>query len=129
MSEHVLGMYRRLLKLANSSSSVKAKAEFLIKIKDGFRSNRNESDPEKIEQLLSSAQSTLGYLKMVTPRTRKIGSPETTKISFGQSSQTSGRKATSNWTGSNMDPDSVKRHQHSLNRAGFRNNAHAKGLF
>lgn len=34
-----------------------------------------------------------------------------------------------NWNGGNLDPDSVARHQHSLNRAGFRDNAHAKGIF
>ena len=33
----------------------------------------------------------------------------------------------SNWDGSNMDPDSVARHNRSLRRAGFRDNAHAKG--
>ena len=35
----------------------------------------------------------------------------------------------SNWDGSNMDPDSVARHNRSLRRAGFRDNAHAKGFF
>lgn len=34
-----------------------------------------------------------------------------------------------NWTGGNLDPDSVARHQHLLGRAGFRDNAHAKGIF
>jgi len=28
-----------------------------------------------------------------------------------------------------MDPDSVARHNRSLRRAGFRDNAHAKGFF
>lgn len=32
-----------------------------------------------------------------------------------------------NWHGGNLDPDSVRRHQHQLKRAGFRDNAHAKG--
>lgn len=35
--------------------------------------------------------------------------------------------AYSNWDGSNMDPDNVRRHQHQLSRMGFRNNRHAKG--
>jgi hypothetical protein len=35
----------------------------------------------------------------------------------------------SNWDGKNLDPDSVKRHNHHLKRLGFRNNQHAKGIF
>ena len=37
------------------------------------------------------------------------------------------RAAYSNWDGNNLDPDSVRRHQHQLKRAGFRDNLHAKG--
>ena len=33
----------------------------------------------------------------------------------------------SNWSGNNLDPDSVTRHRNSLTRAGFRDNNHAKG--
>ena len=32
-----------------------------------------------------------------------------------------------NWNGSNLDPDSVRRHYQGLKRAGFRDNTHAKG--
>eukprot|EP00624_Nannochloropsis_granulata_P002393 evm.model.NODE_22070_length_83641_cov_42.053585.23 len=35
--------------------------------------------------------------------------------------------AYSNWDGSNMDPDNVRRHQYQLSRMGFRDNTHAKG--
>ena len=35
----------------------------------------------------------------------------------------------SNWTGSNMDPDSVKRHWHTLKRAGFKNHQHVQGAW
>ena len=35
----------------------------------------------------------------------------------------------SNWHGSNIDPDSLARHNRGLKRAGFVNNAHAKGIF
>jgi hypothetical protein len=38
-------------------------------------------------------------------------------------------KAYSNWNGKNMDPDSLKKHNQLLNRAGFRDNNHAKGIF
>ena len=35
----------------------------------------------------------------------------------------------SNWDGSNLDPDSVSRHNHHLDRLGYQNNAHAKGPY
>jgi len=40
-----------------------------------------------------------------------------------------GRKAVSNWDGKNLDPEAVQRHRQQLRRAGFENNAHAKGFF
>jgi hypothetical protein len=39
------------------------------------------------------------------------------------------KAAVSNWTGTNLDPDAVSKHTALLNRAGFRDNAHAKGFF
>ena len=38
-------------------------------------------------------------------------------------------KPVTNWTGSNINPDSLARHNASLKRMGFRDNAHAKGIF
>ena len=35
----------------------------------------------------------------------------------------------SNWTGSNMDPDSVKRHYRGLQRAGFKDHAQVQGPY
>ncbi|MGK3740021.1 MAG: hypothetical protein ACI8RD_004155 [Bacillariaceae sp.] len=35
----------------------------------------------------------------------------------------------SNWDGKNLDPDSVKQHNHQLKRMGYLNNSHAKGIF
>lgn len=50
-------------------------------------------------------------------------------IEGGENESNLGRKAVSNWNGSNMDPDSVARHKSQLSRMGFRDNAHAKGFF
>ncbi len=36
-------------------------------------------------------------------------------------------KPVSNWTGTNMDPDSVKKHYNTLKRAGFRDNKDVMG--
>lgn len=41
----------------------------------------------------------------------------------------SGGRVVSSFDGKNLDPESVKRHRQQLKRAGFVNNAHAKGIF
>lgn len=96
---------------------------------------------------MEKAQSTLGYLKIVTPRRVSDGQAGVTRTVFGSTdpSAVNPRKAYSNWTGNeayfrrtvsfddesgnNLDPDSVSRHYHGLRRMGFRDNAHAKGIF
>lgn len=120
-------MYRRLLKSAKSLPLDK-RHESVNQIRIAFRDSSGETDPEKIRKLLEHAQSSLGYLKIVTPK--RAGGTQTgvTKIVFGNKSAPQG-KAVSNWTGSNMDPDSVRRHYQTLKRAGFRDNNHAKGGF
>lgn len=79
----------------------------------------------KVVKLLEQAQSSLGYLKMVTPKQPR-SQAGVTRIVFGEHDGKVS-KAVSNWSGKNLDPDSVKRHYNSLKRAGFRDNTHAKG--
>lgn len=125
---NALSLYRNLLKLARNLPAAK-RVDTIEQIKGGFRDGKNISDPDEIHAMLERARSTIGYLKIVTPR-----SPAThvqtgkTKTVFGEEGYQRGR-AVSNWTGNNMDPDSVKRHQQNLSRAGFKNNAHMKGIF
>lgn len=103
------------------------RAESLAKIREEFRRNASEHDSTRIEELLKHANSTLGYLKIVTPK-RVTEQAGRTTIVFGDPSRPT--KAVSNWTGSNMDPDSVSRHFQSLKRAGFSNNFSVnRGLF
>lgn len=81
--------------------------------------------------------STLGYLRISTPKRK--GSHQLTeseKEKLKEDAKKESEKAgpikfrpTSNWTGNNMDPDSVSRHYRSLKRAGFSDNNHAKGFF
>ena len=85
----------------------------------------------RIYELVKKANSSLGYLKIITPRTQK-SQTGITKIVLNENSndtKSSYFKPTSNWSGTNLDPCSVKRHQNSLKRAGFKNNADAKGIF
>lgn len=55
---------------------------------------------------------------------------ESVKIIYSDGkSENKGKPIVTNWHGSNLDPDSVSRHNRSLKRAGFQNNRHAKGVF
>jgi hypothetical protein len=125
--QNVLGMYRRLMRMAGkvrAADVVKFKSQIRLK----FRENKREHDPQEIEKMLTSANSTLGYLKMVTPRDTAQKGAGVTRIILGGEAG-SGKKAVTNWHGGNMDPDSVRRHYAGLKRAGFKNNFHAKGVF
>lgn len=122
----VLNVYKNMLKLAKTLPKDK-RQQTIDQIRTQFRSNSSENDQEKVKKLLEQAQSSLGYLKMVTPR--QFGSQAgVTRIVFGENN---GKvtKAVSNWTGKNLDPDSIRRHYNSLKRAGFKDNGHAKGGF
>lgn len=68
-----------------------------------------------------------GYLKIITPKAHNETRSGKTTIVYGEVRMES--KPMSNWTGKNLDPDSVKKHYNNLNRAGFRGNRDAKGIF
>jgi hypothetical protein len=129
MTSKAVATYRELLKCARNLTAAQQKVETIQRIRTEFRDNRNESDKDKINELLNKAESSLGYLKIITPK--RIGNKQSgfTKLVFGEKAAEQQGKAVSNWTGSNMDPDSVKRHYQGLKRAGFRDNSHAKGFF
>jgi hypothetical protein len=100
----------------------------------------------RVRALLEKASSTLGYLKMVTPRRHSATEADAAEEEGEASArvrlvykngegridgdaEARERARYTNWHGGNLDPESVSRHQHQLNRAGFRDNAHAKGFF
>jgi hypothetical protein len=106
------------------------RSENINKIRQEFKTGSEIMDTEKIQDLIKKANNTIGYLKIITPRSsrRKDDVQQgVTKIVFGIGDK--GSKAVTNWHGGNMDPDSVKRHYQGLKRAGFRNNTDAKGIF
>ncbi len=117
---NVLVLYRNMLKYAKRMPA-KKKVETLALIKDGFRQNMDEMDPEARRAQLEKAQSSLGYLKIVTPKFSSDKSNDGSSSKFASGTHRPGR-AVSNWTGSNMDPDSVSRHHNTLKRAGFKGN-------
>ncbi|RYG68729.1 LYR motif-containing protein [archaeon] len=95
-----LSMYKSLLKFARRLPKDK-RADSIDRIRNEFRQHSNVHDAKRIEELLKHAQSTLGYLKIVTPR-RSYEQQGVTKVVFGDLSAP--KKAVSNWTG--------KQHQH-----------------
>jgi hypothetical protein len=90
---------------------------------------------ESAECRVTRAEQRLAFLRMITPKTRQSGEggrwlyKNGKRVEGGATTRDSNGKVVSNWDGKNLDPDNVKRHNHHLKRLGFRNNAHAKGIF
>lgn len=76
-------------------------------MREGFRKNSSEIDPDKIAAALKAANSSIGYVKMMTPKhlhkdySDSTPSDGVTRIIIGEKAN-AGRAPTSNWTGSNM---------------------------
>ena len=94
---------------------------------------RDVSDPAEAARLVDAFDGRIAYLRMTTPR-RPASQKGRTSIVYRNGEKVDAARERdkakwSNWDGANMDPDSVARHNRSLRRAGFRDNAHAKGFF
>ncbi len=125
--KNVLSSYKNMLMLCKKLP-VSKQMDIRKQIQQAFRSNSNETNSSKIKELVAKAQSSLGYLKIITPKSTSNGEGYT-KIVFdtNQSGKSSSSKAVSNWTGKNLDPDSVKKHYDTLKRMGYKNNQQPKG--
>mmetsp|Transcript_1048 Transcript_1048/g.1475 ORF Transcript_1048/g.1475 Transcript_1048/m.1475 type:complete len:135 (-) Transcript_1048:1000-1404(-) len=107
----------------------------MTELRSGFR--RELRQDETVEDRLHKAGERIAYLRIITPkdRTRSTGDggkwvyKDGKAVEGGNATSQKGNRVHSNWDGSNLDPCSVKRHTTSLNRAGFINNLHAKGIF
>lgn len=112
MTKNVIHIYRGMLKCAMRMPKAQREKNLSL-IKEGFREGKNVTDGSKAEELLKKAQSSLGYLKIVTPRRKSEGQSGHTRMVFGEESNsssksTSGRKPHTNWTGST--PNLVSHH-------------------
>ena len=122
-SANVIGVYRNMLRLVRRMNPDAKKLETLALIQKEFRSNALEQDPGRVATLLGKANSTIGYLKIISPKSSTSGQTGRTKIVFGSDgTKGSKKKVVSNWSSSNPDPDSVARHYSQLKRAGFTDN-------
>ena len=131
VKKNILSIYKRMIILSKAITNKTQKADILKQIRDQFRTNIDQNDPEKINKLIQDANSSLSYLRIISPKIRSEKQDGFTKIVFSNNNNENEnktiRKAVSNWTGKNMDPDSVSRHYAGLKRAGFKNNSHVKG--
>lgn len=102
-------------------------------LRNEFR--RATRDGESISDRMQRAGEQIAYLRIVTPKDRPSNQSgrwlykDGERIQDGKGTSQDGGRVHSNWDGNNLDPCSVKRHNQSLRRAGFRNNLHAKGIF
>jgi hypothetical protein len=103
-------------------------------------SSSSGSHGATVDDRLQQARDRLAFLRMTMPKTRARGETheggrwiykdgKRLACEEGGTLRDANGRVVSNWSGKNMDPDSVKRHKQSLNRAGFVNNGHAKGVF
>lgn len=145
-------LYRQLLHLSEQLPNRVKRIEAVNLVRNRFRAEvaSAAANPESVDvmKLAADAESRLGFLKMLTPRAAHRKSSEelgsgTTKIFYAKGEKLDANEAAkvganvpryerarwTNWTGSNLDPDSVARHTQLLHRAGFRDNQHAKGIF
>lgn len=130
LRSNILTAYRNMIKLAKTVEPQSNSVKMLKMIRSQFRSE--VSGPEEVTKLLAKAQSNISYMKMITPKRRNEKDRGEESFTFerkGASKITPKSRVHTNWTGSNLDPDSIARHHASLKRAGFRNNSHAKGGF
>jgi hypothetical protein len=124
----VIGIYRRMLRLCRTITPEKKRLDALSSVRKQFKEHSEEKDSERVAELLAKANSSLGYLKMISPKTKSTTDGQTgrTRITYGDAGGSKGT-VVSNWTGTNIDPDSRKRHYNQLSRAGFTNNESVKG--
>ena len=127
-SKEALKIYRGMIRMVKKMPA-KDQTTLLSQIREGFRNSSILTDPSELQKSLEKANSTLSYLKMVTPKRQTDQAGTFRKVYYNNTVEGSGRKAVTNWHGSNLDPDQRTKHFKQLERAGFKNNSHAKGIF
>jgi hypothetical protein len=134
-SSIVLGTYRSLAKLVRRMPSTQQPGA-LQQLREGYRKNVQETNPDAIDRLIEEAGKKIAFLRIVTPKETTNQSGVTRwvyrageKDANGKATARKSGQVVSNFTGSNLDPCNVKRHNQQLKRMGFVNNLHAKGLF
>lgn len=140
---NVLSTYRTLTRLVKLLPSNQKPEKQLQELRQTFRKNAALTDEMEIKTCIQQAGEKIAYLRIMTPKKSSNTAAEEGNTKrwiytkdgpvqvegSGAGTARDGGRVLSNWTGSNMDPCSVKRHNTQLKRMGFQNNLHAKGLF
>jgi len=137
--------YRSLGRLVNRLPEARGPSSLcpersLEELRAAFRKPLGDDDETEsapaLDRRLELADRKLSFLKMVTPKAPKDGhggrwvyKKNGERMEGSSPKRDEKGRVISNWDGSNLDPDSVKQHNYQLKRMGFRNNAHAKGIF
>ena len=127
-------IYRELYHIARHQAQQSKSSKPLSELRSSFR--RPIAEGESFEKRLAEAESRLSFLRMSTPKLKPRGDSGVWVYQNGKrvsgaegTSRGDGKGVVSNWDGKNLDPQSVQTHRKQLRRAGFVNNAHAKGFF
>lgn len=132
-SAAVVRIYRELFRYAKQSNDKKLALE---ELRTSFRQPIAGAD-DSLEHRLQKAESRLSFLRMTSTRPGPSGAnsgrwiyKDGQKLENVNGTLRDGNgRVVSNWSGNNLDPQSVSTHRKQLRRMGFRNNAHAKGFF
>lgn len=139
--------YRCLGRLVNRLPETTKKGS--LGPEDGWKQLRQSfreplKDGESLDSRLQQADDKASFLRMITPSTANTNKNCNSSSKAGRWVYKDGKqiplegnapvrdkngRVISNWDGKNLDPCSVKQHNYQLKRMGFRDNAHAKGIF
>lgn len=138
-SSSTRSVYRELIHIINRMPA-QDRTKHLVELRSSFRQPITGS--QTVENRLAEAQSRLSFLRMTvsSKELRRSSNTAGTWVykdgerlavdgGVGGTLRDEKGRVVSNWDGSNLDPESVKRHKQQLRRAGFVNNTHAKGIF
>ena len=130
-ANRIIHIYRTMTRMIQQLPESKAET-FRKELRTKFRVPL--ADEKDLEDRIREAGEKIAFLRIITPKTKsegggrwvyKNGEP----IEDGDTTSIVGRRVINGFTGYNLDPCMVKRHNVSLKRAGFANNLHAKGIF
>mmetsp|Transcript_12516 Transcript_12516/g.34745 ORF Transcript_12516/g.34745 Transcript_12516/m.34745 type:complete len:144 (+) Transcript_12516:17-448(+) len=137
LSAKIRHVYRELFFMAKNMPKETQRTKSLAELRTTFREQESKLS---IEERLKKAEDRVSFLRITAPQTKRrrhhgdgggtwvYKDGKKLENKNGTLRDDKGRVHT-NWDGKNLDPCSVKRHNVSLRRGGWANNAHAKGIF
>lgn len=130
-ANRILHTYRAMARMIQRLPESKSET-FRKELRSKFRVPLG--DEKDLDDRLREAGEKIAFLRIITPKTKNEGGGRWVykngeRIEEGETTSITGRRVISSFTGYNLDPCMVKRHNVGLKRAGFVNNLHAKGIF